>query len=126
MKKVVVIISLLALGSGFQLKAIQDVQSVAEFDSMVQQNPVVVAMLGSRMCPHCNAMMPTFNQVGRENPTVKTIFVEINDPKFSIIASRYPFQNMPTFVVIKNGQSVGMVHTVPSKAKAALNTLINK
>ncbi len=106
MKRIVIaIVAMTVFNIGMQVNAnVVDVNGIQEFNSLVQQNPVVVVMAGSHACPHCRKMLPIFNTLSQEMGNAKFVFVDAMNPSFT---DRLGVRNMPTFKVFRNGQIVG-------------------
>lgn len=53
-------------------------------------------------CGPCKMMAPVLEQVAQEHPEIKVCKVNVDDEQ--ALALRYKVMNIPTFMVIKNGE----------------------
>ncbi len=123
MKRVIVALTaMMVITTGMQVNAqYTEINSLQEFDSIAQQNPVVIVMAGSHACPHCRKMLPIFNQLSMEMGNAKFVFVDAMNPSFT---DRFGVRNMPTFKIVKNGQIVG--GTAGEQSIHQLRSALNK
>lgn len=78
----------------------------SDFDSQVLQSttPVLVDFY-TETCPHCKNMVPVLAEISAEYPqSLKLVRIDAEaNPK---LADRYKVNGVPSFVIIKNGQTV--------------------
>lgn len=72
-------------------------------------------------CGPCRAMMPIVEQIAKENEG-KIKVCKVNVDEEPELASKFEIMSIPTFVAIKNGETIGRTMGVQSK-DSVLNIL---
>lgn len=86
-----------------------------------ESNILVLIDFWATWCGPCRAMMPVVEQIAKENEG-KIKVCKVNVDEEPELASKFDIMNIPTFVAIKNGETIGRTMGVQSKA-SVLNIL---
>jgi len=76
----------------------------AQLNEILSNNKVVLIDFNTQWCVPCKKMMPIIEEIQRENPNVKVIFIDADANKE--LVKRYQIQGVPVFIVFKNGEEV--------------------
>jgi len=85
----------------------RELSSIAEYEELIQANPVVVAKLSATWCGPCRMMEAPFAKVG-EQMKDKAVFVEIDidNPEFMPLAKDHASSGIPALIFVKNGEVI--------------------
>ena len=78
-----------------------------QFESVLQNNAVVVADYFAEWCGPCKMMHSIYEDAANKHPNIKFIRVDVDDNLN--LASSQSIQVVPTFVAYKNGQEVSRI-----------------
>lgn len=100
-----------------------NVESIEEFDKLVESGKSVVVQLNTQNCKYCKLIEPTFKQLAIENPKVSFLMLDINDAPE--LRERYQFTGYPSYLIFKNGKlsqkfTGASERVLPMKIKSAL------
>ena len=78
--------------------------TIAEVDTILKNNDVVLVDFSTEWCVPCKKMKPVVKQIQEENPLAKILFVDADVNKKVI--QKYNIQAVPVFIVFKNSKEV--------------------
>jgi rhodanese-related sulfurtransferase len=78
---------------------------VTDFDKVIASNNLVLVDIGATWCPPCRKMLPTINQVRKEQGA-KLYFLAVDGGVDLDIMKHVHFETLPTFIIYKNGKEV--------------------
>ena len=84
---------------------LKHINSVAEFDEAIKENVVLVDFFAT-WCGPCKMLTPVLEEVANENPNLSIVKVDVDEA--GPLAARYAIQAVPTLILFKNGQQVGV------------------
>lgn len=113
-------VQLFLLGGFITMSSMNYAQKVQDLDknnaeSVIAQSKVIIVDFYADWCPPCKMMKPIFEQVAA-NDTKGYVFAKVNAETVPDLARHYRVTAYPTFVVIKNGSSVGKIVGARSSA----------
>ncbi len=80
-----------------------DIESLDHFESLISQNPAVLACFSTPECNVCKAMKPKVLELIKEEfPLIKPVFIEISS--LPEVAARYRVFTVPTWLVFFDGK----------------------
>ncbi|SCM04457.1 thioredoxin 1, putative [Plasmodium chabaudi chabaudi] len=97
------------------------VNSLAEFESAISQNEIVIADFFADWCGPCKRIAPFYEESSKKY--TKIVFIKVNVDEASEVTEKENITSMPTFKVYKNGVAVD---TLMGANEAALKNLIEK
>lgn len=86
---------------------VKEIESKEEFAEAIKYDGLVVVDFFATWCGPCKYIAPIFDDIAKENPTVK--FIKVDVDKFNDIAKGYEIAAMPTFIYLKEGKEVDRV-----------------
>ena len=78
--------------------------TIAEVDTILKNNDIVLVNFSTEWCVPCKKMKPVVQQIQEENPLAKILFIDADVNKKVI--QRYNIQAVPVFIVFKNSKEV--------------------
>lgn len=75
------------------------------FDTMLQQNDVVLVDFWADWCGPCKMLAPVIDSLADEY-NGRVVFAKINVDEQSGLASRFGIMSIPTVIIFKNGQEI--------------------
>jgi len=75
-----------------------------QLNEILNNNKVVLIDFNTQWCVPCKKMRPIIEEIQRENPNAKVIFIDADANKE--LVKRYQIQGVPVFIVFKNGEEV--------------------
>jgi thioredoxin 1 len=57
-------------------------------------------------CGYCKAMKPTIEEIARENPNVKVLTVNVDEPANARLTQAFAAKGIPAYIIAKNGKPV--------------------
>lgn len=78
--------------------------TIAEVDTILKNNDVVLVDFSTEWCVPCKKMKPVVKQIQEENPLAKILFIDADVNKKVI--QKYNIQAVPVFIVFKNSKEV--------------------
>jgi rhodanese-related sulfurtransferase len=78
---------------------------VADFESVISKNNLVLVDIGATWCPPCRKMIPTVEQIKKEYSN-SLYFLSVDGGVDIDVMKHLQFQELPTFIVFKNGKEV--------------------
>lgn len=84
--------------------SVTEIQSVAEYNQLIQGQPKVLIVLDftASWCRACVGLAPYLEQIQMEYPTI--IVKKVDVDAFAEIADAYQITALPTIVLVKNGR----------------------
>lgn len=103
----------------------RDLTSYAEYEELIQSNPVVVAKLSASWCGPCRTMEAPFAKVGKQMKE-KAVFVEIDidNPEFMPLAKKYASTGIPALIFVKDGEVIDS--STGGKTEPLIISFVNK
>jgi thioredoxin 1 len=80
----------------------------ANFDEVIQKNPLALIDFWADWCGPCRALAPTIEEVAREHAG-KVLVGKLNVDENIKTAQRFQVSSIPTVVIMKNGKEVDRV-----------------
>ena len=103
-KKTLFAIALITLSSS--LFPIQQVSDAAAFDTILQQNNLVLVDFFMPGCPPCARMLTILDQMVNSNQFSDVTFIKVDVTKVSALANRFNVRSVPVIKLFKNGAAV--------------------
>ncbi|KAI8053256.1 putative thioredoxin [Syncephalis plumigaleata] len=102
---------------------VQLVESIPEFESIINGNSLVVVDFFAEWCGPCRMIAPLID--GLDKATEGVVFIKVDVDNLQALAQKYDISAMPTFGFFKNGKlSKTTVGADIKKVKAALTELM--
>jgi len=93
--------------------AVQHIQTVEEFETLLKNNTFVVADFFADWCPPCKAIAPMFGGLATANSRPGHLaFVKINVDNSPDLAGKYGIRAMPTFLFFDKGKPYPGTHEI--------------
>ena len=78
--------------------------TIAEVDTILKNNDIVLVDFSTEWCVPCKKMKPVVKKIQEENPLTKILFIDADVNKKLI--QKYNIQAVPVFIVFKNSKEV--------------------
>ena len=92
-----------------------------QLNEILNNNKTVLVNFSTQWCVPCKKMKPLIEEIQRENPNVKVLFIDADANKE--LVKRYEIKGVPSFIIFKNANEefrhIGMI------SKEELITQIN-
>jgi thioredoxin len=75
-----------------------------QLNEILNNNKTVLIDFSTQWCVPCKKMKPVIEEIQRENPNVKVLFIDADANKE--LVKRYKIKGVPVFIVFKNGAEV--------------------
>ncbi|MGI6714204.1 MAG: thioredoxin [Bacilli bacterium] len=85
---------------------LKHIQSLAEFEKEVQNNPHVLVDFYADWCGPCRMLGPVLDQIAEEHPGLAILKVNVDLPENRIVAQKFSVSSIPTMVQFKDGKAV--------------------
>ncbi len=83
-----------------------EINSITDFNAHVSQ--LAIVDFYAPWCGPCKNIAPIFEQLSREAKFKGVHFLKVNVDENDDISNKYGIQSLPTFMIFKNGKSVGV------------------
>lgn len=83
-----------------------NVQSVEQFNEIINDNPEVLMEFYASWCPHCHAFQPIMEEAAKKLNEEGVVVAQTEIDTFQDLASEFGVESIPTIFFIKNGQPV--------------------
>jgi len=101
-----------------------DVQTAADFDSLVSQASIpVVVDYWAPWCGPCRVVAPELEKVARRNAG-RLVIAKVNTDAVPELGERYSIRSIPTMAVFREGREVG--RTSGARPAAAIEAFVNE
>ncbi|KAK9712158.1 thioredoxin trx1 [Basidiobolus ranarum] len=105
--------------------AIQHVQSVSEFEELLNSGKYVVVDFFATWCGPCKLVGPKFEKLSSSFPDA--IFVKVDVDELPDLAASASVRSMPTFHIYKDGQKVNeIIGANPAKLIDVVTTTLTQ
>lgn len=98
-------VALLAVNS-LVFAQVQNITSESDFDKIIRENNKVVAKLSMQGCPACSMVEKPFEALAEDQNNQDIAFLHIDVRNVPALSQRYEVEGVPTFIYIKNGETV--------------------
>lgn len=86
--------------------AVTRVESVDQFNEIIQNNPNVLMEFFATWCPHCQAFQPVLEAASTQLESEGVFVAQTEIDQFSNLANDFNVESIPTIIFFKNGQEV--------------------
>ena len=73
-----------------------------QLDEILSNNKTVLIDFSTQWCVPCKKMKPIIEDIQRENPNVKVLFIDADANKG--LVNKYSINGVPVFIIFKNGE----------------------
>jgi thioredoxin len=77
-----------------------------QWSEEVQEGALVLVDIWAEWCQPCKMMLPVFEKLEAEMPTVKVVKVDADDTANAIILDEFNVTSIPTMILFKDGERV--------------------
>ena len=78
------------------------IQSVEEFDALIQDEKPVLVDFFATWCGPCRMFAPTFDEFAADHDEVACVKIDVD--QLGEIAKRFGIMSIPTIILFKNGE----------------------
>ncbi len=89
--------------------------TIAELETILQQNKLVLIDFSTEWCVPCKKMKPVIQEIETENSSIKVIYIDVD--LHQNLIDKYKIKGVPVFMVFKNGIEIFKHVGVISKEK---------
>lgn len=89
--------------------------TIAELETILQQNQLVLIDFSTEWCVPCKKMKPVIQEIEKENSSIKVIYIDVD--LHQNLIDKYKIKGVPVFMVFRNGIEVFKHVGVISKEK---------
>ena len=89
--------------------------TIAELETILQQNQLVLIDFSTEWCVPCKKMKPVIQEIEKETSSIKVIYIDVD--LHQNLIDKYKIKGVPVFMVFKNGIEVFKHVGVISKEK---------
>ena len=89
--------------------------TIAELETILQQNQLVLIDFSTEWCVPCKKMKPVIQEIETENSSIKVIYIDVD--LHQNLIDKYKIKGVPVFMVFKNGIEIFKHVGVISKEK---------
>ncbi|KAG5979050.1 hypothetical protein E4U55_005628 [Claviceps digitariae] len=82
------------------------ISSSHEFDTLLRQQPRLVADFTSTYCKPCGFILPKYAQLARQYPNILFVLVDVDVEQNKALAKRYAVTGLPAFLMFRRGRKV--------------------
>jgi thioredoxin 1 len=106
--------------------AVQHVQTLEEFETLLKENTFVAADFFADWCPPCKAIAPMFsNLASQKSIPGNLVFAKINVDNSPDISQKYGITAMPTFLFFEKGTPYSGRAMIRGADPRGIQTVVN-
>jgi len=99
-----------------------EVTNVTQFNTLINQNEVVLVDMYASWCGPCRRMRPILQKLSNSRPQVTIL--KVNTEKVRALAQRYNIKSIPAFLLFNNGKLVKRI--VGSQSLSKMQQLVDR
>ncbi|MFT8322830.1 MAG: thioredoxin family protein [Bacillus sp. (in: firmicutes)] len=91
----------------------KQIQTVEEFDQIIQQEETTIIKFFTTWCPDCTRMDLFIEEIIAVNTDKK--WFSLNKDELPSLAEKFDVMGIPSLLVFKNGEKIGHLHSANAK-----------